>query len=87
MIDRGGRWEGIASELYEALPSEHKPERVKDFGKLVRAIAKRSTLLRLEDLQRTNSRRPFRLTLDSVVTVDTDVTSSPEGDETTEGVL
>jgi hypothetical protein len=76
LIDQGGTWEGIASELYDALVSEHKPERVKDFGKLVRAIAKRSALLRLEDLQRTNTRRPFRLTLESVVTVDTVVTPS-----------
>src|SRR5215212_2467124 len=52
LIDQGGSWEGIASELYDALVSDHKPERVKDFGKLVRAIAKRSALLRLEDLQR-----------------------------------
>jgi hypothetical protein len=74
LISEGGSWEGIASELYDALDSEHKPERVKDFGKLVRAIAKRSPLLWLEDLQRTNTRRPFRLTLESVVTVDTVVT-------------
>src|SRR5215212_4844100 len=52
LIDQGGSWAGIASELYDALVSDHKPERVKDFGKLVRAIAKRSALLRLEDLQR-----------------------------------
>jgi hypothetical protein len=78
LIDQGGAWEGIASELYDALVSEHKPERVKDFGKVVRAIAKRSALLRLEDLQRTNTRRPFRLTLESVVTVDTVVTPSQD---------
>jgi hypothetical protein len=78
LIDQGGAWEGIASELYDALVSEHKPERVKDFGKVVRAIAKRSALLRLEDLQRTNTRRPFRLTLESVVTVDTIVTPSQD---------
>src|SRR5215211_3324350 len=81
LIDQGGSWEGIASELYEALDSDYKPERVKDFGKLIRAIAKRSPLLRLEDLQRTNTRRPFRLTLESVVTVDTVVTPSPEDSE------
>ena len=79
LIDQGGIWEGIASELYDALVSEHKPERVKDFGKVVRAIAKRSALLRLEDLQRTNTRRPFRLTLESVVTVDTVVTPPQDG--------
>jgi len=78
LIDQGGSWEGIASELYEALGSDYKPERVKDFGKLIRAIAKRSPLLRLEDLQRTNTRRPFRLTLESVVTVDTVVTPSQD---------
>src|SRR5215211_5980500 len=81
LIGQAGSWEGIASELYEALDSDYKPERVKDFGKLIRAIAKRSPLLRLEDLQRTNTRRPFRLTLESVVTVDTVVTPSPEDSE------
>jgi hypothetical protein len=84
LISEGGSWEGIASELYGALDSEHKPERVKDFGKLIRAIAKRSPLLRLEDLQRTNTRRPFRLTLESVVTVDTVVT--PPQDHTEDNV-
>ncbi len=79
LVSEGGTWEGIASELHDALVSEHKPERDKDFGKLVRAIAKRSPLLRLEDLQRTNTRRSFRLTLESVVTVDTVVT--PPQDE------
>jgi Protein of unknown function (DUF3987) len=76
LIAQGGAWEGIASELYEALDSDYKPERVKDFGKLIRGIAKRSPLLRLEDLQRTNTRRPFRLTLESVDTVVTVVTPS-----------
>jgi putative DNA primase/helicase len=82
LIDQGGSWEGIASELYEALDSDYKPERVKDFGKLIRGIAKRSPLLRLEDLKRTNTRRPFRLTLESVVTVDTVVTP-PQDEERT----
>ena len=77
LTDQGGAWEGIASELYDALDSEHKPERVKDFGKVVRVIAKRSTLLQLEDLQRTNTRRPFRLTLESVVTADTPSQDEP----------
>ena len=81
LIAEGGPWEGIASELYEALVSDYKPERVKDFGKVVRGIAKRSPLLRLEDLQRTNTRRPFRLTLENVVTVDTAVTPSPDEDD------
>ena len=76
LIDQGGTWEGIASELHDALVSDHKPERVKDFGKVIRGISKRSPLLRLEDLQRTNTKRPFRLTLESVVTVDTVVTPS-----------
>jgi hypothetical protein len=87
LIAEGGSWEGIASELYEALVSDYKPERVKDFGKLIRGIAKRSPLLRLEGLQRTNTRRPFRLTLESVDTVVTVVTPSPDEDEETEGVL
>jgi hypothetical protein len=78
LISQGGSWEGIASELYDALDSEHKPERVKDFGKIVRAITKRSPLLKLEDLQRTNTRRPFRLTLENVVTAVTVVTPSPD---------
>ena len=76
LMSEGGSWVGIASELYGTLDSEYKPERVKDFGKLIRAIVKRSPLLKLEDLQRTNTRRPFRLSLESVVTVDTVVTRS-----------
>ncbi len=82
LISEGGSWEGIASELHGQLVSEHKPERDKDFGKLIRAIVKRSPLLQLEDLQRTNTRRPFRLTLESVVTVDTVVTPSQDEDPT-----
>jgi hypothetical protein len=64
LITKGGLWEGTASELYEALPSEHKPERPEDLAKTIRAIAKQSALLVLEDLQRTGTRRAFRLTLE-----------------------
>jgi putative DNA primase/helicase len=63
LIDNGGTWEGIASELHEALNSEYKPEREKELGKLIRSIAKRSSLLHIEDLQRTRDRRPFRIIL------------------------
>jgi hypothetical protein len=63
LVNEGSLWEGTASELYEVLPSEHKPERVKDFGKAIRAIAKQSALLELEDLPRTDTRRAFRLAL------------------------
>jgi len=66
LIENGGTWEGIASELYEALNSEYKPERDKELGKMVRSIAKRSSLLHIEDLQRTQDRRPVRLTLRNV---------------------
>lgn len=67
LIAQGGSWEGIASELHETLISEHKPERPEDLAKAVRGIAKRSPLLQLEDLKRTQDRRPFRLTLRNAV--------------------
>lgn len=65
LITAGGSWEGIASELHDALVSDYKPERPEDLAKAIRAIAKRSPLLDLEDLKRTQDRRPFRLTLKS----------------------
>jgi hypothetical protein len=75
LISQGGTWEGIASELHEALVSEHKPERPEDLAKAVRGIAKRSPLLKLEDLKRTQDRRPFRLTLRNAVIADSAVMS------------
>jgi hypothetical protein len=67
LVTEGGSWEGIASELHKALISEYKPERPEDLAKAVRRIAKRSPLLELEDLKRTQDRRPFRLTLRNAV--------------------
>jgi hypothetical protein len=79
LIFEGGTWEGIASELHDALISEHKPERPEDLAKAVRAIAKRSPLLQLEDLKRTQDRRPFRLTLRNAVIAD--IAVMPEAEE------
>src|SRR5215218_2256519 len=84
LISQGGVWEGIASELHEALVSEHKPERPEDLAKAVRSIAKRSPLLKLEDLKRTQDRRPFRLTLRNAVIADSAV--MPEADDARAGL-
>jgi hypothetical protein len=78
LIDQGGAWEGIASELHRDLVSEHKPERPEDLAKAVRGIAKRSPALELEDLKRTQARRPFRLTLRNAVIADIAVTLPPD---------
>src|SRR5215217_5380893 len=87
LIAEGGSWEGIASEFHEALVSDHKPERPEDLAKAIRGIAKRSPLLQLEDLKRTQDRRPFRLTLRNAVIADIAVIPSSDEDEETEGVL
>jgi hypothetical protein len=87
LIAEGGFWEGIASELHADLPSDHKPGRPEDLAKAIRGIAKRSPLLQLEDLKRTQDRRPFRLTLRNAVIADIAVSPSSEEDEETEGVL
>jgi hypothetical protein len=81
LIDQGGSWEGIASELHEALISEHKPERPEDLSKAVRAICKRTPALTFEELKRTKTARPFRLISENAVTAVTAVTPSPEGSE------
>lgn len=65
LVDKDGIWEGIATELHKSLDSHYKPERPEDLSKVVRAICKRSPRLKLETLQRTGSRRPFRLTLEN----------------------
>jgi hypothetical protein len=44
-------------------------------------------LLQLEDLKRTQDRRPFRLTLRNAVIADIAVIPSSDEDEETEGVL
>jgi hypothetical protein len=75
---KNGGWEGIASELHEALVSQYKPERPEDLAKVVRAICRRPSRLNLEALQRTGSRRPFRLTLENAVIADIAVTPSSE---------
>jgi putative DNA primase/helicase len=78
----GGVWEGTASELHEALDSDHKPERPEDLAKAVRAIEKRSPLLLLEDLKRSPQRRSFRLSLrNAVIAVSAVMPSSQDGSE------
>jgi hypothetical protein len=84
LVSEGGSWEGIASELHEELISDHKPERPEDLAKAVRGIAKRSPLLKLENLKRTQDRRPFRLTLRNAVIADSAV--MPDADETRAGL-
>jgi len=46
---RGSEWSGEPSALYLQLESHHKPERVNEFGKMVRAAVKRQTRLAVED--------------------------------------
>jgi hypothetical protein len=81
LIDQGGSWEGIASDLDGALVSEYKPDRPEDLSKAVRAICKRTPALTFEELKRTKKARPFRLTLENAVTADTAVTPSPDESE------
>ena len=78
LVSHGGKWEGIASELFEAFESEHKPARPEDLSKAIRGIAKRSPLLELIDLPRTAKARPFRLTLKNAVIADTAVTEDED---------
>ncbi len=78
LISEGGSWEGIASELYGDLVSEYKPDRPEDLSKAVRAICKRIPTLTFEELKRTKTARPFRLTLENAVTAVTAVTPSPD---------
>jgi hypothetical protein len=85
LISIGNVWEGIASELHWDLVSEYKPERPEDLAKAVRGIAKRSSVLKLEDLQRTRDRRPFRLTLENAVIADIAVMPSSGDEEGTAG--
>jgi hypothetical protein len=79
LIARGGVWEGIASELHRDLAGEHKPERPEDLAKAVRGIVKRSPLLKLEYLKRTQDRRPLRLTLRNAVIAD--IAVMPEAED------
>jgi hypothetical protein len=46
---QGGKWSGEPSELYLQLESHHKPNRVNEFGKMVRAAIKRQARLSFED--------------------------------------
>jgi Protein of unknown function (DUF3987)/RepB DNA-primase from phage plasmid/Primase C terminal 1 (PriCT-1) len=79
LINQGGLWEGIATELHKDLASEHKPARPEDLAKAVRGIVKRSPLLKLEYLKRTQDRRPFRLTLRNAVIAD--IAVMPEAED------
>jgi len=78
LISQGGSWEGMASELYDVLISDHKPARPEDLSKAARAICKRTPTLTFEELKRTKAARPFRLTLENAVTAVTAVTPSPD---------
>jgi hypothetical protein len=46
---RGGEWSGEPSELYLQLESRHKPNRVNEFGKMVRAAVKEQARLTFDD--------------------------------------
>jgi putative DNA primase/helicase len=46
---RGGEWSGEPSELYLQLESHHKPNRVNEFGKMVRAAVKEQACLTFDD--------------------------------------
>jgi hypothetical protein len=46
---QGGEWSGKPSELYSQLESHHKPNRVNEFGKMVRAALKRQRRLAFDD--------------------------------------
>ena len=46
---QGSEWSGKPSELYSQLESHHKPNRVNEFGKMVRAALKRQTRLAFDD--------------------------------------
>jgi putative DNA primase/helicase len=46
---QGGEWRGEPSELYLQLKSHHKPNRVNEFGKMVRAAVKRQVRLTFDD--------------------------------------
>ena len=81
LISQGGVWEGIASDLHDALVSDYKPERPEDLSKAVRAICKRTPALTFEELKRTKKARRFRLTLENAVTAVTAVTPPPEDSE------
>jgi len=46
---RGSEWSGEPSELYLQLESHRKPNRVNEFGKMVRAAVKRQARLTFDD--------------------------------------
>jgi hypothetical protein len=46
---QGSEWHGEPSELYSQLKSHHKPNRVNEFGRMVRAAVKRQTRLTFDD--------------------------------------
>jgi putative DNA primase/helicase len=46
---QGSEWSGEPSELYSQLKSHHKPTRVNEFGKMVRAAVKRQARLTFDD--------------------------------------
>jgi hypothetical protein len=46
---QSSEWSGEPSELYLQLESHHKPNRVNEFGKMVRAAVKRQARLTFDD--------------------------------------
>ena len=46
---QGSEWSGEPSELHSQLKSHHKPKRVNEFGKMVRAALKRQRSLTFDD--------------------------------------
>jgi hypothetical protein len=46
---QGSEWSGEPSELHSQLKSQHKPNRVNEFGKMVRAAVKRQRGLTFDD--------------------------------------
>jgi hypothetical protein len=46
---QGSEWSGEPAELYSQLKSHHKPNRVNEFGKMVRAAVKRQRGLTFDD--------------------------------------
>jgi hypothetical protein len=69
--EQRGEWSGEPSELYLQLKSHHKPKRVNEFGKMVRAAVRRQPRLDFEDGHErvvkpngaTSTRRVMRLKL------------------------
>ncbi len=64
LLDRGGAWEGTATELFEQLDSDALPGRPDELSKKVLAIGSRSPILKVQSLPRTAKSRGLRITLE-----------------------